>query len=72
MVKANVDEIMGDEKESLITLPRDVLRKFIDEAYERGKRDALKEMRSKTHKAADIGGMAYKANIVFDEDEDNE
>ena len=72
MVKANVDEIMGDEKESLIALPRDVLRKFIDEAYERGKRDALKEMRSKTHKAADIGGMAYKANIVFDEDEDNE
>ena len=72
MVKASIDEIMGDENESLITLPRDVLSKFIDEAYERGKRDALKEMRSKTHKAADIGGMAYKANIVFDEDEDNE
>lgn len=65
--------VENKENDSLITLQRSTFQKFIDEAYERGKRDAMKEMRSRTHKAADIGGMAYKANIVFDdEDEENE
>lgn len=65
-------DIKKEDSDSLITLPRSVLRKFVDEAYEQGRRDALKEKHSKTHKTADIDGMAYKANIVFDEDEEDE
>ena len=61
-----------EKNESLITLPHNVLQRFIDEAYERGRRDALKEMHCKTHKTARIGDAAYKANIVFDEDEKDE
>lgn len=63
---------MVEKNEDTITLPRSVLRKFVDEAYERGKRDALKTIRAKTHKTAEIDSMSYKANIVFDEDEENE
>lgn len=64
--------MVNDIDNETITLPRSVLQKFIDEAYEQGRRDALREKRSKTHKKADIGGMSYKANIVFDNEEEED
>lgn len=54
---------------SLITLPKSLFDKYLQEAYAKGRADALKERQTKTHKSADIGGMAYKANIVFDDEE---
>lgn len=60
------------DDESVITIPREILRKFVDDAYARGKRDAYKEMRTKTHRTADLSGIRFKSNIVTGEDEEKD
>ena len=58
-------------KNTLVTMSADQFKKYIDEAYERGKAkgraEALEEMKcgKKTHKTVKLDGdEEYKANIV--------
>lgn len=57
-------------RSTLVTMSADQFKKYIDEAYERGKAkgraEALEEMKcdKKTHKTVKLDGEEYKANIV--------
>lgn len=55
---------------TLITMPRELFKKYIDEAYERGKKKGRAEGRAeamqkaKNHTTAEIDGAEFKAQIV--------
>jgi len=57
-------------RSTLVTMSADQFKKYIDEAYERGKAkgraEALEEMKcvKKTRKTVKMDGEEYKANIV--------
>ena len=52
-------------KNSLITMTAEQFKKYIDEAYERGKAKGKAEERAKTHKTVKLNdNEEYKANIV--------